>query len=97
MPFTFAAPLGSLVASVLAGKFRIPILYLVAVAGLLQTLGFVLLASLPESSHVYPRAYGFQIIAGFGCGINVCMLLLSVPFVVESRDKGELFSYTFCR
>ena len=92
MPFTFAAPVGSVFSSLVAGKLRVPVVYLVIFAGLLQTTGFALLASLPESSHVYARAYGYQIIAGFGCGINISTLLLIVPFVVEDRDKGESYS-----
>lgn len=88
MPFTFAAPVGSVITSILAKKFKIPLMQFVVVAGVLQTLGFALLASLPASTHIFAREYGFQIIAGFGCGINISTLLLIVPFVVEGRDKG---------
>lgn len=93
MPFTFAAPLGSAFSSVIAGKLRVPVLYLVVFAGILQTMGFALLASLPETSHIEPRGYGFQILAGFGCGINISTLLLIVPFVVGGRDKGKVLLF----
>ncbi|KAF2449395.1 MFS general substrate transporter [Karstenula rhodostoma CBS 690.94] len=88
MPFTFAAPLGSAFSALVAGKLKVPVIYPVLFAGTLQTVGLALLASLPESSRIVPRAYGFQIIAGFGCGINILTLLLIVPFVVGSRDKA---------
>lgn len=87
MPFTFAAPLGSAIASILAKKG--PAVYVVILSGVLQTIGFALLASVPVSTSVPARVYGFQVIAGFGCGINISTLLLLVPFVVEYRDKGE--------
>ena len=90
MPFTFAAPIGSAFSSIVAGKLKIPAIYMVFLSGILQTIGFALLASLPESSHIPARTYGYQVIAGFGCGINISTLLLMIPFVVEVRDKGTL-------
>ena len=89
MPFTFAAPLGSAFSSMAAGKLRIPVVYVVLCAGVLQVIGYALLASLPASTKIVAREYGYQVIAGFGCGINISTLLLIVPFVVEGRDKGE--------
>ncbi len=90
IPFTFAAPFGSVLASALAKKAKVPVVYLVLLAGVLQTLGFALLATLPSSTHLPARIYGFQFIAGFGCGINIPFLLVLVPFVVEQRDNGKL-------
>ncbi|PSN69770.1 MFS general substrate transporter [Corynespora cassiicola Philippines] len=88
MPFTFAAPLGSIFGSILAGKLKVPAVLVIMVSGAFQTIGFVLIASLSQSSYVSAREYGFQIIAGFGCGINITMLILAVPVIVEFRDKA---------
>ncbi|KAH7128161.1 MFS multidrug transporter-like protein [Dendryphion nanum] len=88
MPFTFSAPIGSAFSSMLAKKYKTPAIFIVLVAGVLQTIGFGLLASLPANSRIVSRAYGFQVIAGFGCGINISTLILLVPFVVENRDKA---------
>ncbi|KAF2688500.1 hypothetical protein K458DRAFT_440123 [Lentithecium fluviatile CBS 122367] len=89
MPFTFAAPPGSAASSTLASKFKILAMYLVLSSALLQTLGFALLATLPESgSEASGRMYGYQVIAGFGCRMNISMLLPTVPFVVEFRDEA---------
>jgi hypothetical protein len=95
MPFTFMAPVGSAVASTVAGKLKVPVLYIVLLSGVLQTLGFGLLASMPTSADIPARIYGFQVIAGFGCGINISTLLLLVPFVVETRDKGKTSTFQF--
>jgi hypothetical protein len=89
MPFTFAAPIGSMVASTIGSKLKVPAIYLVLCSAILQTIGFSLLASLPKTSYLPPRMYGYQVIAGFGCGINISMLVLMVPFTVEFRDKGK--------
>jgi hypothetical protein len=86
MPFTFAAPLGSAVALILVKKG--PAVYIVILSGILQTVGFALLATVPVSTSIPARVYGFQIVAGFGCGINISTLLLLVPFLVEYQDKG---------
>jgi hypothetical protein len=71
MPFTFITPFGSAIASTVAGKLKIPVVYIVSLSGVLQTLEFGLLASLPTSGDIPTRIYGFQVIAGFGCGINI--------------------------
>lgn len=88
MPFTFAAPIGSFFSSSIGSKLKVPAIYLVLCSALLQVVGFSLLASLPESSTIPRRIYGFQVIAGFGCGMNISNLILMVPFSVDFRDKG---------
>jgi MFS family permease len=90
IPFTFAAPFGSVLASALAKKAKVAVVYLALSVAVLQTLGYALLAPLPSSTHLPASIYGFQFIAGFGCGINIPSLLVLVPFVVEQRDNGRL-------
>ena len=92
MPFTFAAPIGSVISSLIAGKLKVPPIYLVVFASILQVVGFALLSTLPASPQVIPAQYGYEIIAGFGCGINISLLILMTPFSVESQDKGALLT-----
>jgi hypothetical protein len=87
MPFTFAAPVGTVIASMLIKKG--PAVYIVIFASVLQMIGFALLSAVPDSTSIPARVYGFQVIAGFGCGINIYALLILVPFVIEPRDKGK--------
>jgi Na+/melibiose symporter-like transporter len=89
MPFTFSAPVGAVVTSTIAGKLKVPPLYLIIIGSILQVIGFALLATLPGSSVLHPRTYGYEIIAGFGSGINGSLLLLMMPFAVEARDRGK--------
>lgn len=88
MPFTFAAPVGSVISAMVAGKIKLPPIYIVIFASILQVIGFVLLSTLPASSRLDHAQYGYEIIAGFGCGVNISLLLLMTPFTVEPRDKG---------
>jgi Na+-driven multidrug efflux pump len=92
MPFTFAAPVGSVIASVVSGKLKAPAVWVVLCSAILQVVGFALLSTLPETSSIPARTYGYQIIAGFGCGMNISMLVLMVPFSVEFRDRGKFRS-----
>lgn len=88
IPFTLATPIGSVFAPAICKVFKIPPVYFVMLASALQIVGYVLLSTLPETPAVAARQYGYQIIAGFGCGINITFGILMTPFLVESRDKG---------
>lgn len=90
MPFTFAAPIGSIIAAVIAGKLKVPPIYIVIFASMLQVIGFVLLSTLPASPRLVAAQYGYEVIAGFGCGINISTLVLMTPFSVQKRDNGEI-------
>jgi hypothetical protein len=87
MPFTFASPFGSIISAVIAGKLKVPPIYMVIFASVLQIIGFSLLSTLPTSTQIEAAQYGYQIIAGFGVGINISLLIMITPFCVESRDK----------
>ncbi|KAK1148133.1 hypothetical protein N8T08_010772 [Aspergillus melleus] len=88
IPFTVAAPVGSVLAPVLAKIFKLPLVYLVLVASLIQVVAYALLGTLSESVHMAAAQYGYQVLAGFGCGINITLLILMTPFTVEERDKA---------
>lgn len=92
IPFTLAAPFGSIISAGLAKGARIPALYFVILAALLQVIGFALLSTVPESHQISAAQYGYEIIAGFGCGINISLLLVMIPFRVQERDKGKWIS-----
>lgn len=89
LPFSVASPIGSIASSMVAGKLKIPPIYLVLGASSLQVIGFALLSSLPTSSDTAKAQYGYEVIAGFGCGVNISTLLLLTPFSVEKRDQGK--------
>jgi hypothetical protein len=89
MPFTFAAPVGAVITSTIAGKLKVPPLYLILCGSVLQVIGFALLATLPGSPDLPRSSYGYEVIAGFGSGINGSLLLLMMPFAVEARDRGR--------
>lgn len=95
IPFTLAAPLGSVVAPTIGKVFKVPLVYLVLVASIIQVIGYALFTTLPASSTIQAAQYGYQIIAGFGCGINITLLILMTPYAVEDRDKGIYKASTY--
>ncbi|KAI4264049.1 MAG: hypothetical protein L6R42_000831 [Xanthoria sp. 1 TBL-2021] len=91
LPFTVASPIGSIISSTIAGKLKTPPLYLVLGASMLQLVGFILMSTLPTSSHTSKAQYGYEVIAGFGCGVNISTHMLNTPFCVEKRDQCEAY------
>ncbi|KAL8724486.1 MAG: hypothetical protein Q9166_007920 [cf. Caloplaca sp. 2 TL-2023] len=88
LPFSVASPIGSIISSMAAGKLKIPPIYLILPASLLQVLGFALLSTLPTSSETSKAQYGYEAIAGFGCGVNISLMMLLTPHSIEKRDQA---------
>ncbi|CAG8958366.1 hypothetical protein HYFRA_00011043, partial [Hymenoscyphus fraxineus] len=87
IPFTVACPFGSAISATIAGKLKVPPLYMVICASCLQIFGFALLSSLPLSIEESRAQYGYQVIAGLGVGINISTLIIMVPYSIkEKRD-----------
>ncbi|KAI1740696.1 putative multidrug resistance protein fnx1 [Xylaria scruposa] len=86
IPFSAVIPIGSIFASVLGGKHKVPPVYLLLLGSALQILGFALIGTLPSTLEIPSRIYGFQIIAGWGCGINFSLLFILIPLINEKRD-----------
>jgi hypothetical protein len=92
MPFTFAAPFGAAFSSMATGRLKIPVIFVLLLSAVLQILGFALLATLPKTVAVPARSYGFQIIAGYGCGITISLPALVIPFLVKAKHRGRNLS-----
>ncbi|KAI1747026.1 MFS multidrug transporter-like protein [Xylaria castorea] len=88
IPFTLASPVGTGVAASVAGRLKIAPIWIIVTGAVLQVIGFTLLGTLPLTLDLLPRTYGFEIIAGFGCGMNLALLFVIIPNVVEARDKA---------
>ncbi|KAI0805845.1 putative multidrug resistance protein fnx1 [Xylaria sp. FL0064] len=88
IPFTVFIPIGSTFSGTLAGKAKIPPVYLLVLGSVLQVLGFALTGTLPPTLDIPSRIYGFQVLAGWGCGINFALLFILIPFVNEKQDHA---------
>ncbi|GAP86914.1 putative MFS multidrug transporter [Rosellinia necatrix] len=88
IPFTITIPFGAILASTLAGKLKIPALYVVIAGSVLQVVGFSLLGTLPSTTSIPAQIYGGEFVAGLGGGINFALLFVMIPFVNEGRDRA---------
>ncbi|KAM7185207.1 MFS general substrate transporter [Rhypophila sp. PSN 637] len=89
MAYTGVAPISSILTAGIAKK-GVPPIYLVLFVSCLQVVGFRLLGSLSTSAGdirtIGSAQYGYQVIAGFGCGSNISLLGLMTPFSVKEKD-----------
>ena len=98
LPYTMFSPLGSIIAAQLMSKYKVPPAGLLALGGIFQTVGIVLLSTLSQTKNIQPAQYGYQILAGLGNGISVAITTLLIPPAVEKRDLGKFFpSFRYLR
>lgn len=69
--------------------FKTPLVYVIIAGALLQVAGYALLGTIDASADIPPKIYGYEVIAGVGCGISYLSLFAAVPFAAEKRDHGE--------
>ena len=87
LPFAVLVPIGIILASGVAGKRKIPPLYLLLVGSAIQTIGFALLSTSSTTRQEEKSRYVYQAIAGLGVGMNLACLTIMSSLVVEARDK----------
>ncbi|KAL8949772.1 MAG: hypothetical protein Q9222_004151 [Ikaeria aurantiellina] len=103
--------IATIVTSILTEKKKVPPLYTLLTAGCLQIIGVGLMTSLSTTQHSFPAAeYGFQIIMGFGFGLSISTLIMTVPIVAadhadqavtmgavaQARTLGGSFGISIC-
>ncbi|KAI1348253.1 putative multidrug resistance protein fnx1 [Xylaria sp. FL0043] len=88
LPFGAASTIGTFASTQMATKLHCPAICLVVGGAALQTIGFVLLSMLKPSPEVSAAIYGYQIICGFGAGVNFMTLYLTVPLTAAKQDKA---------
>ncbi|TGO85202.1 hypothetical protein BPOR_0420g00020 [Botrytis porri] len=88
LPFGAVFPVGCMVGTIIAGKFKVPAIYLIFVGSIFQIIGYALLSTLGTSACIETAVYGYLIICGFGCGLTFAMAYIMVPFTVDLCDKA---------
>ena len=88
IPFNFSIALSSVLINIIAGKSRIPPIYLLFVGSIIQLIGLSLFSTLSDDLTVPSVIYGWEVVSGCGIGIVMGMLLVLPPHLVEPRDLG---------
>ncbi|KAF2248052.1 putative multidrug resistance protein fnx1 [Trematosphaeria pertusa] len=86
IPFGMAVPVGAFLTAAICGKRRMPIIYMLFVASLLQALGLAFMSRLTLERVMWKGQYGLQFVTGLGCGMSIGVVTLMTPFVIEKRD-----------
>lgn len=87
LPFAVMSPIGSGFAAGIAGKAKIPPIYIMLAGSVVQIVGFALLSISPTSQHINNAQYAYEAIAGSAVGVNLVCLILMTPFTVEIKDQ----------
>ena len=88
IPFGAASAFGTMLSGRLAGKLKVPSIYLILIGAVFQVIGFALLSTLDASKSIQSAAYGFQVVAGLGCSFSWSNLIMLTAFTAEKRDGG---------
>ncbi|KAI2468606.1 putative multidrug resistance protein fnx1 [Annulohypoxylon bovei var. microspora] len=88
VPFTALWSVGLIISPTLAGKLKVPPIYIILVGSSIQVIGFALLGTLPVSLQIPPQIYAYEVIAGLGCGLVFPLLFIMIPFVAQKRDRA---------
>ncbi|CAD6570392.1 MAG: hypothetical protein ASARMPREDX12_003478 [Alectoria sarmentosa] len=83
LPFAIPCAIGSALTAAVAGRAKIPPIYLMLGGSAIQVVGFALLSTAPETTHISSAQYGYEAIAGFAVGITVAM-----SAVIQFRTMG---------
>lgn len=86
--YSLVVPFGSIIASLVAGKTKVPPIYLLLCGSVLQVLGVGLLRSVPESGNIPGQLYFFEALTAFGVGGSFSILILMNPHCIEPKYIG---------
>jgi predicted MFS family arabinose efflux permease len=94
IPFGVGLSAGTILSAAVAKRTKVPTIYSVMLGSLLQIVGYALLATTESFIAIPPGVYGYQVIAGLGCGISFQALILNIPLVAEKRDHCKYKAFT---
>ena len=88
IPYTFGTTIGAIISMVL-GKRKVAVVYIMLVGAVLQTIGQTLLSTLPTTTEWPRSAYGYEVLAGVGMGWNYAILQLTTGIIMQGPDLGK--------
>ncbi len=93
IPFTIAGPSGTVIASGLAKRYKVPPIYLTLGADLLQIIGLAAISQGSGSNGDWTALWGLEVIVALGMGGCMGTLTLMTPPTVGEKDLGECFPH----
>ncbi|KAI0543493.1 major facilitator superfamily domain-containing protein [Xylaria curta] len=80
-------PFGVVVTSILAGRFRLPFVYIIVLGTVLQIVGFALLSTTPGTINTWRGQFGYSFIAGLGTGITGGLYNFLNPLSIDKKEQ----------
>ncbi|KAL9618383.1 MAG: hypothetical protein Q9160_006891 [Pyrenula sp. 1 TL-2023] len=98
LPYTLSVAVGSAFCGVFTKRLKMPLYLVVAFGMILQVVGLTLSYTRPISLKSNSSEFGYEVLAGFGVGLSLTVLLLVTPNKAEKRDLAvAMASVTQCR
>ncbi|RDW89982.1 uncharacterized protein DSM5745_01757 [Aspergillus mulundensis] len=88
LAYALSQPVGSFICSSLAGRLKVPFVYIIMGGVVLQIVGLFLLSTIPTTIHVWTGQFGYAVLAGLGVGLAVTAVYIMVPLVVDEGDQS---------
>ena len=88
LPLLSLVAVGAFVTGMITAKVNIA-WYLLVGSSIMTTVGVGLLSTLPNSNHIPPIVYFYQVMLGFGFGMTLTSLMVVVRSEVQFQDNGE--------
>ncbi|KAF2106036.1 putative efflux pump antibiotic resistance protein [Lophiotrema nucula] len=92
IPFGVAAPVGGALTAAIVKKRKVPVIYMLFPAAILQILGLLFMSRLTLDNILWKGQYGLQFVTGIGCGISMGVVTLMTPYAIEKRDLATATS-----
>jgi hypothetical protein len=90
LPLLLASQVATALSGFLTSNLKIPPVYLVLAASVLQLIGVGLSCSYPtDQIEVPPSQYGFEVIIGIGFGLGLTTILTFARALVEEKHMGK--------
>ncbi|KAF2103746.1 MFS general substrate transporter [Rhizodiscina lignyota] len=86
IPFNLFVAVGAVIANAIAGKLKVPPMYVCVVGAIIESVGVGLLSTLPKDSGSPGLVYFYEILGGLGVGIPFGISLGIVPYIIDKRD-----------
>ncbi|KAI1321022.1 drug resistance transporter [Xylariaceae sp. FL0255] len=83
LPFDVLTAAGAAMTGAVAKNRRVPPIYIGLFGVLLQVAGLAALPAIPPS---HTAVYGLQVIIGLGAGLNIGLVTMLIPYVVDRTD-----------
>jgi hypothetical protein len=87
LSFAISMPFGLILGSILSGRLRLPFVATFVLGATLQTVGFALVSTVPNTVDFWTGQHAYNVIAGLGTGVSAGTYFVLVPIAGDINDQ----------